>query len=465
MPDAYDPRLRVLDGLQLPARYAIRRPIATGGMASVWCARDHALGRNVAIKLISEPFARDEAALSRFDREARAAARLSSHRHVVTIYDIGQAVDRDAPLGRPFIVMEFLAGGTVADALRVGAVTREQAVQWLREAAAALDYAHRHGVIHRDIKPVNMLLDGERVLHVADFGIARLATEDTVAANGQMLGTAAYIAPEQVLGEPATEASDRYALAVAAFELLVGERPFRAEHFAAQARQHLDEDPPAASALSPGLPPALDQVLARGMAKRPEQRWASAAEFADAIAATLSPRIAPVPPVPRVEPASPHTVRPSPQHRTAEPEDRPAEPQDRTARPTEGRPSDPRRASRRPPASAPGSGAQRAGRRRAWRGGRGRGQRHIRPGPPERLGPPGPEPQGGQPEPSGGENPSGGEPSAGARPRRQAARCRRSCTQPRRSGDQQHGSGQPRGRDDAAADHGRAPGPRPRAAG
>ena len=151
---------------------------------------------------------------------------------MVTIYDIGQAIDRDAPLGRPFIVMEYLTGGTVADALRVGEVTHEQAVEWVRQAAAALDYAHSRGVIHRDIKPVNLLLDGERTLHVADFGIAQLASEETFSGSGQMLGTAAYIAPEQVLGRPATEASDRYALAVAAFELLAGRRPFGAEHFA-----------------------------------------------------------------------------------------------------------------------------------------------------------------------------------------------------------------------------------------
>ncbi len=324
MPDASETGLRALEGLQLPERYSIRRRIATGGMASVWCARDRALGRTVAIKLISQPFARDEAALGRFQREARAAARLSGHRHVVTIYDVGQAIERDAPLGRPFIVMEFLAGGTVADAIRVRAVGREQAVRWLWEAAAALDYAHSRGVIHGDIKPVNMLLDGERVLHVADFGIARLATEDTVGGSGEMLGTAAYIAPEQVLGQPATEASDRYALAVTAFELLVGRRPFEAEHFAAQAHQHLEGQPPAASHLNPGLPPALDPVLAQGMAKRPEQRWASAAEFADAIEIALGrsarplPMIAPVSAVAArkaAQPARAPTARPAPRVR------------------------------------------------------------------------------------------------------------------------------------------------------
>ena len=288
MPDISDRGFRLLEGLELPDRYAVRRRIATGGMASVWCARDRMLGRSVAIKLISERFARDESALRRFKQEARAAARLSGHRHVVTIYDIGQAIDPGAPLGRPFIVMEYLTGGTVADALRVGEVTHEQAVKWVRQAAAALDYAHSRGVIHRDIKPVNLLLDGERTLHVADFGIAQLASEETFSGSGQMLGTAAYIAPEQVLGRPATEASDRYALAVAAFELLAGRRPFGAEHFAAQARQHLDSEPPTASQVDPARSRRRSiRVLQRGMAKRPEDRWPSAGEFAEAIEAAL----------------------------------------------------------------------------------------------------------------------------------------------------------------------------------
>ena len=125
--------------------------------------------------------------------------------------------------------MEYLAGGTLADALRSGEIWPGEAVRWLREAASALDYAHRSGVIHRDIKPANFLLDGDRVLRVADFGIARPGTEDTITSTGQMLGTASYLAPERALGRPATDASDRYALAVAAFELLVGERPFTAE--------------------------------------------------------------------------------------------------------------------------------------------------------------------------------------------------------------------------------------------
>ena len=293
----------------LPDRYEPVRHIATGGMASVWCARDRALGRSVAIKLLAEHFADDPEAAERFMREARAAARLSGHPNVVMIYDVGETAPADS-FPRPFIVMEYLAGGTVADALRVDSVRRVHAVKWIHEAAAALDHAHSRGVLHRDIKPANLLLARDRVLHVADFGIARLGTEDTITASGQVLGTASYLAPERALGQPATEASDRYSLAVVAYELLVGERPFTAWHFAAQARQHVEDMPPAASARNRALPPAVDAVLTRGLAKRPEQRWPTAQAFAQALEAALTEpvtrayRVGAVPP-----PAGAHAVR------------------------------------------------------------------------------------------------------------------------------------------------------------
>src|SRR5579862_1110844 len=283
-----DRGVSVLSGIVLPPRYEPIRRIAQGGMATVWCAQDRTLDRRVAIKLLAEPFAHDDLAGRRFKREARAAARLSGHPNVVTIYDVGQTPPDDESAGRPFLVMEFLSGGTVADALRVGAVEAPTALLWLQQAAAALDHAHRRGVIHRDVKPANFLLDRDRVLHVADFGIAQLGTEETLTTSGQVLGTAAYLAPERALGLPATEASDRYALAVAAFELLVGERPFTAEHFAAQARQHLEEPPPLASRRNAALPPSLDAVLVRGLAKRPEERFATTLELTDAIEDALA---------------------------------------------------------------------------------------------------------------------------------------------------------------------------------
>lgn len=277
----------VLAGVSLPPRYEPIRRIARGGMATVWCAQDHTLDRRVAIKVLEEPYAYDELAGRRFKREARAAARLSGHPNVVTIYDVGEAWEDDVQRARPFLVMEHLPGGTAADALRSGTVDPVAALCWLQQAAAALDYAHHRGVIHRDVKLANFLLDRERVLHVADFGIAQLGSEDTLTVSGEVLGTAAYLAPERALGHPATEASDRYALAVAAYELLVGERPFTAEHFAAQARQHVEEPPPLASRRNPALPPTLDAVLVRGMAKHPEDRYPSSLALTDAIEAAL----------------------------------------------------------------------------------------------------------------------------------------------------------------------------------
>ncbi|MBV8432472.1 MAG: serine/threonine protein kinase, partial [Solirubrobacterales bacterium] len=279
----------VVVGVALPERYEPIRRIARGGMATVWCAQDLRLDRRVAIKLLAEPFAQDELAGRRFKREARAAARLSGHPNVATIYDVGETLPDEGPRGQPFLVMEYLAGGTVADALRTGHIDLLTAVRWLQQAASALDHAHRRGVIHRDLKPANFLLNPERVLHVADFGIALLGTEDNLTVSGELLGTAAYLAPERALGRPATEASDRYGLAVVAFELLVGERPFTAEPFAAQARQHLEDPPPLASHRNPELPPALDAVMIRGMAKRPEHRFGSALEFTDALEAALAP--------------------------------------------------------------------------------------------------------------------------------------------------------------------------------
>jgi eukaryotic-like serine/threonine-protein kinase len=260
----------------LPERYRVKRHLANGGMASVWCADDLELDRSVAIKVLAERFAHDAEALRRFQREARAAARVGTHPQVVTIYDVDVTpAVADGP-GRAFIVMEYLAGGTVADAIRHDDIRRQEAIRWLREAASALDHAHASGIVHRDIKPANFLLDRSRVLHVADFGIARLTSEETITSPDQLFGTAAYLSPEQALGHEATSASDRYALAVVAFELLVGERPFHSPHFSAQARQHIETPPPAASERNRLVPPAVDPVFAAGLAKDPEQRPASA---------------------------------------------------------------------------------------------------------------------------------------------------------------------------------------------
>jgi eukaryotic-like serine/threonine-protein kinase len=289
--------------IALPTRYRVVRHIANGGMASVWLAEDELLGRLVAVKVLSAGYAQDERANRRFLREARAGARLSECRHVVTVYDIGEHE------GRPFMVMEHFSGGTVADRLRSGReIPRALALRWLREAAEALDCAHGHDVVHRDVKPANLLIDERGRLAVGDFGIATVATETSLTQTGQVLGTAAYISPEQARGHAATDASDRYALAVVAFELLTGRRPFTADHPAAQARAHVEDSVPSASVVGTGLPPGVDRVLAAGMAKDPAQRPATATRFMDDLEDAIDSEIAPAGPPTAV--TAPVTPRP-----------------------------------------------------------------------------------------------------------------------------------------------------------
>jgi serine/threonine-protein kinase len=283
-------------------------------MASVWAAEDAVLGRQVAVKVLASHVAAEPAARTRFEREARTAARVSNHPNVVTIYDVGE---QD---GTPFIVMELLTGGSVADRLRSRRpVPSRQALAWLTEAAAALDYAHAEGIVHRDVKPANLLLDERDRIAVGDFGIARLADDTSLTQAGQVLGTAAYLSPEQAVGRPATDASDRYALAVVAFELLTGRRPFEGEHVAAQARQHVEAEPP-----STGLGAAVDEVVDRAMAKEPDARYITAAAFVEDLASALrrseTPRTEPTRAVAAAAPA------PTPRPRRLAPEPTPTPP-------------------------------------------------------------------------------------------------------------------------------------------
>nr|MDQ6916126.1 serine/threonine-protein kinase [Actinomycetota bacterium] len=286
------PGVRLPGGIKLPDRYIVRHRIANGGMASVWCAEDRILGRPVAIKLLSEPYAHDAGAVLRFKREARAAARLSSHPNVVTVFDVGEVAEgsQDDPR-RAFIVMAYLEGGSVADAMRSGPVNRTETLKWIKDTSVALDYANQRGVLHRDVKPENLLLDRDRVVHVADFGIARIATETPITQSGQVLGTAAYLAPERMVGEPATEASDRYSLAMVAFELLTGNRPFETPASGSHLHRPAEDQAPVASQLNPTLPRGVDAVLARGMARSPEDRWPSAAAFAAALEEAAGPAL------------------------------------------------------------------------------------------------------------------------------------------------------------------------------
>jgi serine/threonine-protein kinase len=255
---------------QLPPRYRNPTRIAYGGMGEIFRAEDEVLGRTVAIKVLAGRYARDESLRARFKREALAAARLSGEPNTVTIFDVGEWQ------GRPFIVMEHLDGGSLEDQLRSGPPPVEDALAWLDQAAAALDAAHRSGVIHRDVKPGNLMLDHDGVLRVADFGIASAAGLHSLTMTGTVLGTAGYISPEQARGERATPASDRYALGVVAYELLTGRRPFESESPTAEATAHMQAEVPSIS-------PQLDPVFRRALAKDPQERFETASDFAAAL--------------------------------------------------------------------------------------------------------------------------------------------------------------------------------------
>jgi eukaryotic-like serine/threonine-protein kinase len=268
----------------LPDRYEDARLVGQGGMGEIYRARDRELGRDVAVKVLGRRFAGDESLRRRFKREALTAARLSGTAHVVTIFDVGDWRDR------PFIVMEYLPGGSLAERARSGGVTREEALDWLGQAALALDAAHAQGVVHRDVKPPNLLFDGRGELRVVDFGIARVV-DDTSAgttAAGTVLGTAGYLSPEQARGDPATPASDRYSLGVVAYELLTGGRPFERGSATAEAIAHAHEPVPPASERGVGLPPSVDAVFESALAKDPARRFQSAAAFVAALRDALA---------------------------------------------------------------------------------------------------------------------------------------------------------------------------------
>lgn len=266
----------------LPDRYVGPQPIGRGGMGEIFRATDTSLGRAVAIKVLDDRYAEDENVRGRFTREALAAARLSGNPNIVTIYDVGEHH------GRPFIVMEYLAGGSLEERLRRdGAVPARQALDWLEQAAKALDAAHREGVVHRDVKPGNLLLDRQGHIHVADFGIASAVGLDSLTQTGTVLGTASYLAPEQAKGERTTPASDLYSLAVVAFELITGHRPFEAESAPAEAAAHVTEQVPSVCDVDPNAPCELDPVFERALAKDPRRRYTSGAEFVAALRGAL----------------------------------------------------------------------------------------------------------------------------------------------------------------------------------
>jgi serine/threonine protein kinase len=264
----------------LPPRYTDVEHVARGGMGDVYRATDTVLGRTVAVKLLAERYAGDEDVKRRFKNEALAAARLSGAPSTVTIFDVGESQ------GQAFIVMEFLEGGSLEQRLRTGRPDTGDVLRWLEQTAAALDAGHAAGVIHRDVKPGNLLLDGHGQVHVADFGVASAAGLDSLTMTGMVLGTSGYLSPEQARGERATAASDRYALGVVAWELLTGHRPFESESPTAEATAHANAPVPSISREG-GLPRELDSVFQHALAKDPHSRYDSAADFVAALRSAL----------------------------------------------------------------------------------------------------------------------------------------------------------------------------------
>ena len=278
-------------------RYRLERQLGTGGMSEVWEAEDLELGRMVALKLLAESADR-----ARFDREARSAAALSNP-HISQLYDYGEAG------GRPYMVLEYLPGGTLEELLAAGnrkPLSDEDALRIAGEVAAGLAHAHSRGVVHRDLKPANVLFDAEGRAKIADFGIARMGGSGTLTEAGTVLGTASYISPEQAAGLPATPASDVYSFGVMLFRMLTGRLPFEAEEPIELVTMHRDAPPPSVSAFRPDAPPRLARLAEACLAKDPHARPLDGAALvaalggpayaAEAATAILSMPAAPPPP-------------------------------------------------------------------------------------------------------------------------------------------------------------------------
>jgi serine/threonine protein kinase len=267
-------------------RYRLERRLGVGGMATVQLAFDTRLERNVAVKLLAEHLAEDAAFVSRFRREALAAARLV-HPNIVQVFDFGL----DEGTHRNFIVMEFVDGHSCAEMLREqGSLPVDEAVEILAQSCRGLDYAHRNGVVHRDVKPGNLLRSREGSVKLADFGIAKAAEDSDITKVGSVLGTAAYLAPEQARGEPAGPASDMYALGVVAYQLLAGRLPYDAGSLTDLARLQESGPPPRLDELEPDVPPALALAVGQALHRDPEQRYPDAAAMEEALRAGLTGR-------------------------------------------------------------------------------------------------------------------------------------------------------------------------------
>jgi eukaryotic-like serine/threonine-protein kinase len=282
----------------LAGRYQIGELLGRGGMADVHLGLDARLGRRVAIKLLKPSLANDPAFRTRFRQEAQAAARMA-HPTIVRVFDAGEEIARDSSgreLQVPFIVMEHVEGRLLKDLVAEGPMPAEQAAQIVGGILTALEYSHRAGVVHRDIKPGNVMVTSTGQVKVMDFGIARAISDSsaTVAQTSAILGTAQYFSPEQARGEAVDARTDLYSTGVVLYELLTGKPPFAGETAVATAYQHVSEAPTPPSRLNPAITPALDAVVMHALAKDRFERFQSASDFARdleaAVAGTLPAR-------------------------------------------------------------------------------------------------------------------------------------------------------------------------------
>ncbi len=268
MPEA---RKTVLDN-----RYDVVRPLGSGGMGEVFLARDRVLGRNVALKVLRTQYAGDREFAERFKREARSVASLS-HPNIVQVYDRGETDDGDS-----YIAMEYISGGTLKERIsKDGPLGTAEAAALGAQVAEALGAAHDRSMVHRDVKPQNVLLSEKGDAKVADFGIARASSSVTISRTGSVMGTAGYMSPEQALGKPATPKSDLYSLGVVLYEALTGVLPFTADNPIAVSMKHVNEPLRPPSEIDPTIPGGMNALVVKLMAKDPEDRYGSAEELAD----------------------------------------------------------------------------------------------------------------------------------------------------------------------------------------
>jgi len=258
-------------------RYRLLGPLGEGGMASVYAAQDDRLGRRVAVKVLAENLGKDQAFIKRFQAEAEAAAKLS-HPNIVSVYDVGQDGDRH------YIVLELINGRNLKDIiLDRGPLPVDQAVSVGVQVLDGLTYAHAHGLIHRDIKPQNILVTREGVAKLADFGIAKAVDSSSATQTAVVLGSAHYLSPEQARGDPVSTQSDLYSMGVVLYEMCTGTVPFDGSNLLSVASRHLNDEPQHPASLNPSIPSPLSRVIMTALAKEPSRRFESAAAMRDAL--------------------------------------------------------------------------------------------------------------------------------------------------------------------------------------